>query len=348
MICCGNMISMKRNILILNFLSFIYISIFSFFIAYYALDYKPRNDLKIYGLYFECINSNFLYSCSDIIGSSGEFFFFLFASLFSLGSHDYSFFLFYYSVFILSSILFLVISLSKRNGFCCSVISLLFLFTDFRYYELSSNVLRHGLASSMMLIFIYCFIMQGRTKIVSFLSILPFFSHLSSVGHFILFFRNKVFDNRIFWFFVFLISYFFSEMFFGYFLNGSGDSHIYNKLMFYSQNVSVDRGEMIFPLHYVMVIFLSLAIDVKDRVYLVVRKVLFVYVALAIFFIPLGMSYRFVSFIMPLAAICFSFQIRFITNKFRGLAFLFFLYFLIGLFFIALFVKNYTFIVKAF
>ncbi|MEL4482923.1 EpsG family protein [Shewanella algae] len=339
---------MRREVLILNLFSFIYISIFSFFIAYYALDYKPRNDLKIYGLYFECINSNFHFSCSDIIGSSGEIFFYLFSFLFSLVSPDYSFFLFYYSVFILSSVLFWVISLCKGNGFFCTITALFFLFTDFRYYDLSSNVLRHGLACSMMLMFIYFFIKQGGNKTVGFLSTLPLLSHLSSVGHFFLFLKSEILNSKFFWLFVFFVSYFFSEIFFNSFLNGSGDSYIYRKLIFYSQNASGESGGIVFPLHYALVVILSLVINVEDRNYLVVRKVLFVYVALILLFIPLGMSYRFVSFIMPLCAICFSFQINFITKKIHSSTVSIFLYTLVSLFFIVLFFKNYYFIMKAF
>jgi hypothetical protein len=326
----------------------VYLFLNSALIAYSSMEIKESNDLLVYGKYYNCLLNSGFASCSFEIGSEIEYFFYIFTKLFSFIFIDYKFFILFYSFFIFSSVFLLVLKISEIKSFTVFFISIFFLLTDFRFYDLGNNVLRHGLSVSMMLVFIYLFI--NKKKLISgyLVSFLPVLSHISSVGHFVLFINHKLLEGRFFWIILGLSFYFLSNIFLKILVDSSeGLDYLFHKLMFYSQNGSFSDDWL--PFHYIVVVIFTTLFINQNPSYMAVRKVFLSYVLLSIVFIPLDMSYRFASFMSPLMAILIAFQIDFIVKKFNSricLKFFILILFLIYLFFIVN--KNFDFLVKGF
>lgn len=325
-----------------------YLFLNSMLIAYNSMEVKESNDLLTYSKYYDCLLDSGLFSCSFEIGSKIEYFFYFFTKLFSFILIDYNFFILFYSFFIFLSVFLLVLKISEIKSFTIFFISISFLLTDFRFYDLGNNVLRHGLAVVMMLFFIYLFINKKKIISVYLVSFLPVLSHISSVGHFVLFINYKFLDGRLFWIILGFSFYFFSNIFLESLLNFSKNiDFIFDKLMFYSQNSSFSNNWM--PLHYLVVVIFTNLFTIQNPSYMAVRKVFLSYVLLSIMFIPLDMSYRFVSFMTPLVAILIAFQVDFFIKKFMHKCCLKQFILLLSIIYVFFIVnKNFDFLVKGF
>lgn len=334
-----------RELLLLPVLAFLFFV--SFLTANAVYEYKERNDLLVYADYVGCLQSNSILSCSEFISSSGEYFFYLVAYLFSALFVEFSHFILVYSFLIYSSVAILVASLSSRNGFLVYFMSISFLLTDFRFYDLANNVLRHGLAVLMMMLFLYQYTKFGRSRFVYLTSALPILSHISSIGHLFIFFRKKIFDNGFVLFGIIVALFLFNGLFEFLIKSNVFPGYITGKLYYYY--INSDGYSDWLPSHYYLILLFSLILSVRDNIYLVVRKVFFGYVFLSIIFVPLDMSYRFVSFMTPLVSVMVGYQFQYVCSLVKEkflLKSIIFALFVIYLIFIV--VKNYEYLVKGF
>lgn len=330
---------------------FVFIAIYLFFFsaltAYNALEVKENNDLLAYSLYYNCLLNSGYPSCLSEVGSSSEYVFYVITRFLSFYILDYNIFIFFYSFFIYFSVFYLVVSFTKNKSKLAVFVSISFLLTDFRFYDLGNNVLRHGLAVVLMLLFVSLFMSKIRWGRYFYL-FFPMLSHVSSIGHLVILIKSRLLDGVLFWLSIMLAGYFFSisiiELALEYFLNFD---FVFDKLLYYKQNSSYGNDWL--PFHYIVIVLFSLYFTLKNDIYMAVRRILLAYVFLSIVFIPLDMSYRFVSFITPLVAILIAFQVDLVVSKFKNaleVKSLVFVFFMFYLFFIVF--KNYTFIVKGF
>lgn len=318
---------------------FMVVAFIAYLIGYGALDMKDNNDLLTYSSFYNCLVFSGAPSCLEKVGSSFEYFFYLFSYVLSLVSPDYNFFIFLYS-FVLNSLLLIITMLIVRSlGLPIAILSVIYLLSDVRFYELSGNVLRHGLATTLMLVFVYSIIHFKTKRGKKILALFPVLSHVSSFGYLIVFIKSRLLDNRIFWLFIFAISFLLSKSVFEVLIQNNTDSYIVNKLNYYVLNNS-EPGR-IFPYHVLIVILASFILNIVDFRYLVVKRVMYSYVTLALIFFHLGMSYRYISFMYPLCAICFAYQMSFISNAIARKEVVLILYLLTVCVLCLMFLRNY-------
>lgn len=143
---------------------------------------RARNDLSAYDAHFQCIQVQAPISCRNEIGRPADFLYEFIVVAFNrvLLVENFKIFLLIFSFFIYFVVLSFPINLSKFY-----FIPLLFILSDFRFYELGGNVLRNGLALSILAIIVKC-------KLRGLINLAPIFSHISAAP-FVLY---KVFSYR--------------------------------------------------------------------------------------------------------------------------------------------------------
>ncbi|MCF5890281.1 MULTISPECIES: EpsG family protein [Aeromonas] len=305
---------MKLDKLIAYTIGFIYSIFLSYFVTTSNYHNRDGSDLIAYEHFYNCLSSDSIDVCRIIISSNYEVFFYYLLKFFSLASFDFFWFIFFFSFFIYFSLVTFVVKYSREDNLLY-LFAFVFLLTDFRYYDYGFNIIRHGSASTMMLIVIGCFlVLKSNVKYI--LLIFPVLFHLSAIAQLSLLIRARVFYSRIFWFFLFLFFFalvfspFFSWMIESFFNIG----YLGDKLSHY---LAGDRHPDWIPLQYFLILVLSLLLNINMRPYLLIRQVFFSLISLSIIVFPIGMSYRFVAYAMPFSAVLLTYQIGYICSSFE-------------------------------
>lgn len=305
---------MKIDKLIAYFIGFVYSIFLSYFVTTSNYHNREGSDLFAYEQFYNCLSLDSIDVCRILISSNYEFFFYYFLKLSSLASLDFSWFIFFFSFIIYSSLVTLVIKFSKEDN-RLYWISLVFLLTDFRYYDYGFNIIRHGSASVMMLIAFGCYLVV-KSKVKNIFLFSPVFFHLSAIAQLSLLARSRLFYSRIFWFFLFL---FFSALVFSPAFSWIAESlfhvdYLGDKLSHY---LGDGRHPDWVPLQYFFILVFSLVLNINVKTYLIIRQVFFALISLSIIFFPVGMSYRFVAFAMPFSAMLLTYQIGHVYSLFE-------------------------------
>ncbi|TQP45150.1 EpsG family protein [Vibrio cholerae] len=273
---------------------------------------RADNDLPAYENFYYCLKVESVDTCRLLISSNYEYAFYWLFGLISFTGLSFSLFLFLLSFLIYSMLLFFVIRLSSKS-FNLFLFSLLFLLVDFRFYDYGFNILRHGFASVMMMFATLFYILNSSKFRYAFL-FSPVFFHLSAVAQLVLILRTKLLYSRVFWFFLILILYLLGQYLPNVLSHLSGLDYVGDKLSYYIEG---HRNQDWLPLQYMLVLVLSLLFDIKNSTYLIVRQVFLVLVAISMVFISTGMSYRFIAFSMPFAAILITYHISYFIDLFE-------------------------------
>jgi hypothetical protein len=331
------------------------VTLMAFFIANAAEDYKPRNDLPMYSDFYSCIRPNFtsIVDCNSVIGNpfsivfqSSSFFF-----KFFLGIDEFYWYLFFLSFFVYFSVLYTTSRVSPL-----AVISLLFLLTDFRFWEYGYNVLRAGLAIAIFMWVFYYISRKKYSRIrMKIITILPATAHTSAI----IFLLPKIKKYGILFIFMsFLFAVFFYYNFDYFFKNIAPNvlpEKVFNKINFYyrykQMNVINDKVEL--PVHYFIIILFGFVLylrnSIQSKVYIYSFNIVWLLFIFSIILSFLGMGYRLIGFMPPFISIIFSFEIKLFMIKMKkykaiqGIVFVS----IIFLFSLILY-KNYNLIIKAF
>ncbi|RLQ15565.1 EpsG family protein [Vibrio sp. SBT000027] len=263
---------------------------------------KYRNDTPVYSEHFSCLVENGK-DCSSILGGL-DYGYGIVANLLEKVSF-HSFFIFKFLVTFVISFPILYFVLSKSIS---PLFSLIFLLSDYRFYEYFSNVLRHGLALSFFCILMLFFSRHNWKYLLSFI-IVPL-THLSTSvlllipftkvrGYFIL----GVLATSIFgvMFFVPLGEYF--------------NSYLPSKIQYYINNSEGFKFSS--PIQYTVMFFLTLALYKKfHHSKIAFANAIIVLFLTSVFFNSIGMGYRFISFSLPFYAILFPSMVSIISKSF--------------------------------
>lgn len=301
--------------------------LFSVLIAGRDDSVKERNDTSVYKEHYECVVSR-NDQCDKIIRGLDLLFYPIakVISVISFGSF-YSYKLIF-SVVILFPILIFVAYYSI-NPF----ISLLFLFVDYRYYEYSANVLRHGLSLS-----IFCFfavVHKGSSGKNIWGSALATLTHLSGLIFFLL--KRDRFSIK--YIFIYIAAFIFCLFISNVPLVGLS-GYLPDKIQFYL--LSEKEIHFSFPTHYFVICFLLVILYPrinKSQVY--IANSIFIIALGALYLDLIGMGYRYHSYILPFMAIIIPYIIRLLSDFFpdNGLILKVSMYFIFYLILVILFFK---------
>lgn len=283
----------------------------SFFVSQSNFHFREGSDLPAYEKFYYCLMQSSYYDCTWLINSSYEYAFYFLFDIISFSGVNFRLFLFLFAFFLYASLSLMVVKLSS-DAFNLYWLSLIFILTDFRFYDFGFNILRHGLASALM-VFSTALFVYNSSKLKYIFIIIPLFAHISAIAQFSLVARAEFLNARLLWFIVFLVLFglhLFSVNILTFFI---GFDYIGDKLYFYK--IRNEYSEWM-PLHYFLVLFLALTLDINNKSYIIIRRVFFTLTALSIIFIPLGMGYRFIAYAMPFTAIIITYQISFIIDSF--------------------------------
>jgi len=302
-------------------------------------DQKSRNDLKHYQAHYNCLTLSIssIASCQPVLGKPIDILYqsFAYVMKFFYGNSGFYLFSFSFSFLVYFTVLYFS-SVVVRF----SLIPFLFLLSDFRFYELGSNVLRNGMAVSLTIIIFY---FKGGTV----LRLIPILAHLSTIPFLVARYVNI---NRMGYLFLLVSAFFLSEFvyFILVFLMEYSSPALAGKI--YAYTTSMDYSKTLPPLQYVGVLFLCLyfyPILRKDYWFFSSFNVFFTFTLFAIVFQPFGIGYRFFNFVTPFAAISLSLVISYVARAYGKFAFIFLVLFMI-LAFLLIFWKNYEAIFRNF
>lgn len=280
---------------------------FSFFISSLLIlgidDAKERSDILTYEHHYSCLSYdlNTLIDCQSKLGYPADILYQLSAYLakFFLGDEGFPFFLFLISFIICFSILYFI-SINLKHSY----LFYMFCLTDFRFYELGVNIIRNGLAISLVII-----ITAYRKKIFYLLAPL---THLSSAPYMIAYHLRL---SILKYLFIFFLCLFFNEFiyFTAYEYSVFLPDVLVNKLYSYHYR-DLDLGIRI-PIHYYLILLLGIyLIKYEDRInsYRIYFNLFYVFLCISVLFSSVGMGYRFLNFSMPFAGFilsCFSYHL---------------------------------------
>lgn len=289
-----------------------YSLVLSYFVANSNYHNRIGSDLIAYDIFYDCLSSNEIDACRNIISSNYEFSFYFCFKLLSLAGFDFSSVLFIVSFFIYSSLSILVVRFSK-DEYQLYWFALIFLFTDFRYYDYGFNIIRHGVASVAMLA-VAAFFLVTRKKVKYILLFLPMSFHITAVAQLSLLAKPRFCYSRFFWFSLFFILsiLIFSPAFSWIVATVYNINYLGDKLAYY---LNSDRNLDWIPLQYFVILCFAFLLNIKEYYYLSFRQVFFALMSLSIIFYPFGMSYRFVAFAMPFSAILLTYQFGYIYSS---------------------------------
>lgn len=274
-----------------------------------------KNDTLDYLAHYQCTASSFdIFSCNDLIGSSFDLSYLLLAKFISIASFSNQ----YVFLFVVSFIvIFPVVKFIIKNS-PIPFLSLVFLLTDFRFYETFTNMLRHGLALAMALVFFDLYF-QGKRRAAALFAITGFGFHFSTFFFYISPFLAKF--NK---YFILLVASIFIlvaikpdgilSSFFEFF---SGQ----DKLLFYAHAFeSLESQQASYPIHYLAIALLGVFLYFKDDLYADYVVILFVTLLgiwLYFLIINLPVAYRFLALLTPFISILLAKEYVWIVNKFQ-------------------------------
>ncbi len=304
------------TILIIIFLS----NFISFLMANSSAENKVRNDISAYKSFYMFIDSNVdsINRCNELIGAPSDRLFQVFSyiskNIFCL---DFTGFLYLLSF----SITFIVLLIVAKNS-VNPVIAILFLLIDYRFWEYSANTLRMGISVALLLLSFHLYL-RHQNKVTLLLKFIPLFAHIATF--FYIFVPLRKINNRKI-IFLFLLSIIFSYYFTDIFEYRNVVPQVFlNKLSFYYQQNILDDSSFGIPKHYTLIIlfgfYLYTTKRIKDKIFIFSFNIIIFALLFFIILIPLGMSYRYIYYMLPFISIVLSFEIEYLIKK-KSLAYM--------------------------
>lgn len=286
--------------------TFFFSLVLAFFVANSDYHERPGSDLPAYEQFYNCLDGDSIRVCRVLISSNYEYLFYVVFLIPALLGVEFTEFLFVFSFAIYFILASSVIRLSK-NEYGLYWLSLIFLISDFRFYDYGFNILRHGFAAALM-IFFTALLGARRRKLWFFTSFLPVLVHVTAIAQLSLLSKFKLLYSRFTWLAILMSTFLFVQFFYSeWVLNYIFQLEYFGDKVYYY--FSSDREHDWVPVQYVVSIVAVLLVRIDDTVYIRVRQVFFVLVALSILLLVLGMSYRMVAFMMPFVAVLISYQV---------------------------------------
>ena len=299
-------------LLIILFLS----NFMAFLVANSSDKIKVRNDITAYKSFYNCLdyNINSIHKCNTLIGTQNDI---LFQSFSYVGKNifklNFKFFLYILTFSIFFSILFTVYKSSLYPS-----VSILFILSDYRFWEYGANTLRAGIAIAIILISFYLYV--KKQNILTYLfKFLPSFAHITAFFYILAPF-NHINSKKLILLFLFAIifSYNFHII---YELSTILPNSIFTKIDFYYNQSLSNKVSVGIPMQYLSIIlfgfYLYIRNQVKDKIFIFSFNIIVVALLLFILLIPLGMSYRYSYYILPFLAIVLSFEVEYIINMYE-------------------------------
>ena len=266
-----------------------------------------------------------------------------YSSKFVFGENSFEWFILFFSFFVYSVILHIS---SKYSPYY--LIAVLFLLTDFRFYELGNNILRNGLALVVFML-IFHFYMRYSLKRSFFLNLLPVSAHITALA------LVPIASNRLtlLLYPLGIVVAVFLGLYFQLILNFIYEYlplALQQKINAY-QMINDEEGRISFslPMHYLLVFIAGLYFLFKSRsgLFFLCFNIFYFLFLFSIIFDQFGVGYRFLNYAVPFVAILVAYYL-FEIKKMFGFAWFASFYFLIMLFFFFFFLRNFDFIFRGF
>lgn len=281
----------------------VFLSITIALISALRADYqKERNDTLMYANHFSCVESGGGFrDCDNIIGYSDEYLYFALVKLVAYISSS-----FFVLKFIISLTFLLPLFVFLKRASPVFYISLILILSDFRFWEQFTNALRQGLALAVFLtaaLYIY-----NWKKSLS-LKLLAVGFHVGSLP---LIFSTRLKINMLWMALALIVSFLsYANYMYIYDLIGLSD---YHKIQYYMRIREVD--DLAIPLHYAAILLLSILFYKKsnDIFFIYSFNVSLVLILLTILLSPLGIGYRYVSYIFPFVYVLHAYNIVYVSR----------------------------------
>lgn len=271
---------------------------------------KESNDTAGYAENYACLSkSNDVKSCDyTISASSSEYVYQYFAKLNSY-FFDFEGFKLIFSFLVTLGVISSVLILSRGI-----FIPTLMLISDFRFWEYSANVLRHGLACTLFLVGLV-FLVEKNSKLLSKLRFLAFVTHLAST--ILLFLPKKEVPKKVL-LLILLIAcclVFTSQLW----LQQITDLGLIDgKISYYLFNTVSYEFQV--PIHYMFITIIGFFCygKIKSFENTISFNVLILLLSSAIIFGLVTLSYRMASWMLPFVVICATYQLEYLSTKFHN------------------------------
>jgi len=302
----------KKSIYTLLIVIFIS-NIMAFLVANSSDKIKTRNDIAAYKSFYNCLDYKIdsIHKCNRLIGTPNDI---LFQDFSYIGKNilklKFNFFLYILVFSIFFSILFSV----YRSSIYPSI-SILFLLSDYRFWEYGANTLRAGLAMSIIMISFYLYL-KYNNKLTLFFKFLPSLAHITAFFYiFVPLDRIKSKKLILLFLLVLIFSYNFHII---YGFANMLPSGLFDKISFYYNQNFTNKVFFGIPMHYLAIIlfgfYLYVTNQIKEKIFIFSFNIIIVAFLLFILLIPLGMSYRYFYYMLPFITIVLSFEIDYIMN----------------------------------
>lgn len=287
--------------------------VISFLSANRSNERAERNDTYNYYNHYVCgVGAPDSSTCKSHIGSSKievgyDYFSYSIGNL--LGPNTFWYYKLITALFINLVILLSVYFISGK-----SILPVIWLLLDYRYYAYSSNMLRHGLALAISLLAIYAFLNRNKIKSL-FISLLALLFHISSGSMLIKSFYKLNIKFILLSFFAVLIATSFLSEFI-----------ISNRELFLSLNdksvryIESSDGQIIrFPIQYIIALSVGLFFYKKtdDPNYIAIYNILFSLVICGLLISTMGLLDRITSFMTPLIYVLMFYIYSYLMSYFK-------------------------------
>jgi len=264
--------------------------------------FKERNDTYIYKEHYRCMLSSGK-SCNDIVRGMDVLFYTIAKVIALLSFNDFFIYKLILALLILFPILLFVVTYSVNP-----LISILFLLVDYRFYEYSANVLRHGLALAFFCLFaVFYKHHMNKIKIASIFAIL---THISAI--IFLFFTSRRIKIKMgtFLSFLFVLWFFLSKSFINIF-----SQYLPSKIQFYLLATKIVHFDI--PVHYLIVVALIILLYKRiEQAQLFIANSILILLLASLYLDLIGMGYRYVSFALPFVSVIIPHLIVIISRYF--------------------------------
>ena len=297
---------------LLNLLIIIISIWLAFMISVHSDKKRDRNDLYMYQKYYECINHSS--DCKDIIGNPSDVLFSWIVSISKIFIEKYYIFLFLYAFFINYLILWNIYKLSPFP-----LISVLFLLTDFRFYEYSSNILRVGLAELLLLIIFKWQIIHFNNNKYLVYKIIPLLAHISTFPALMApMKRIKISFMLSSLIIIFILIFYFSHIF--SFIKFFLPESILGKYFYYYNLTLIHSSSYSLPLHYISIIFLSIFLlnKIKSTIYIYAFNIVWFLFIFSFILHLLNLEYRMFDLMPPFLSILLAYHIKYFFTKIKS------------------------------
>lgn len=269
---------------------------------------KDRNDTIVYKEHFDCLSSGReSEECETIL--STNLLEITYHTLAQLASKIMNFEIYkFLFAFIVAFLIFCSVYLLASG----SLIGLIYLMLDFRFWEFTTNTLRVGLAISLIMISYVLYFESAKTylKIIKYLGPL---SHIAAAV-FLAIPKKKInFLNLILFFLIALSLFKLESLWLPALIETIA---VDSKLYYYTIS---GKPEYQVPLHYILVALGSLIFykGSKSTAYIATANTLYVLLMASFIFGVIGMSYRIAAFMLPFVIVSMVMQVRYFSNIFK-------------------------------